>query len=233
MLRVAVEKKWLLEMPRIKKPKVRVFDKDFQYLKNSDEIQRLLKSAKTEGDFVHAAYAVSVYTGIRPGELAGLRTKDILMERRLMVIERSYEEATKNGEVRYVPILDPLIPILKTWLATAPGPLLFPNRAGNILDDRARLFNEIFHRVLKRANFPQGERNGKPSSYIRYYDLRHTFASHWVKNNGEIFKLSKILGHKSIQMTMRFAHMQPDAFLEDYDRLNDRASLSTPVTTQN
>jgi integrase len=41
-----------------------------------------------------------------------------------------------------------------------------------------------------------------------------------MMNGGDIFKLQKILGHKSVQMTMRYAHLSPDAFSKDFDRLN-------------
>ncbi len=63
-------------------------------------------------------------------------------------------------------------------------------------------------------------------SYIRFHDLRHTFASHWMMARGDLFKLSKILGHHSIQMTMRYAHLAPDAFAGDLGRLG----TSPPVT---
>ena len=47
----------------------------------------------------------------------------------------------------------------------------------------------------------------------------NTLASHWVMRGGDLFKLQKILGHKSVQMTVRYAHLAPDAFAADYDRL--------------
>lgn len=49
MLRVAhFEKKWLAELPRIKKPKLKLYDKDFSYLKTDDEIRRLLCAARED-----------------------------------------------------------------------------------------------------------------------------------------------------------------------------------------
>ena len=47
-------------------------------------------------------------------------------------------------------------------------------------------------------------------------------------NGGDVFKLQKILGHKSIQMTMRYAHLAPDAFSADYGRLGGDTQLSMP-----
>ena len=54
---------------------------------------------------------------------------------------------------------------------------------------------------------------------ITWHDLRHTFASHWMMDGGDIFKLSKILGHASVKQTMRYAHLAPTAFEEDYGRV--------------
>ncbi len=53
--------------------------------------------------------------------------------------------------------------------------------------------------------------------------LRHTFASHFMMNSGNILVLQRILGHSTITMTMRYAHFAPD-HLDDAVRLNPLAS---------
>jgi integrase len=89
-----------------------------------------------------------------------------------------------------------------------------------------RVFQEVFHRVLDAAAFGQVERRGKTRRYITFHDLRHTFASHWVMAGGDIFRLQKILGHKSVAMTMRYAHLAPDAYAADHQRLD---ALTAPI----
>ena len=96
----------------------------------------------------------------------------------------------------------------------------FPNRDGGMLRPSGRVFQEVLHRVLARSGLPERERRGRPRPYIVFHDLRHTFASHWVASGGDLFKLQKILGHKTVQMTMRYAHLAPAAFREDWDRLS-------------
>jgi site-specific recombinase XerD len=49
--------------------------------------------------------------------------------------------------------------------------------------------------------------------------LRHTFASHFMMNGGNILALKEILGHTSLNMTMRYAHLSPE-YLKDAVRLN-------------
>ena len=101
----------------------------------------------------------------------------------------------------------------------SPGDVVFPNQGGRMQGRCARLYQEIFHRVLDEAKFEMVERSGKKRRYIRFHDLRHSFASHWMAGGGDLFRLQKILGHKTVQMTMRYAHLAPDAFTGDYGRL--------------
>jgi integrase len=83
----------------------------------------------------------------------------------------------------------------------------------------SRIFQEVLHRVLDAAGFGTVQRNGKERPYVRFHDLRHTFASLWVMKGGDVFRLQRILGHGSITMTQRYAHLAPDAFKDDYARL--------------
>ena len=212
MLNGAIDLGWLRSKPRIKKPRISV--DEFTYLKTEDEVRRFLEAAKAEGPVVLAMYATAVYTGMRAGELCGLRWEDVSLDRRLICVRRSYDKvATKNGDIRHVPILDPLLTVLKEWRLQNPLPYVFPNELGGMNRSSARILQEILHRVLERAKFPKG--------YITFHDLRHTFASHWMMRSGDIFRLQKILGHKSPQMTQRYAHLCPDVFAEDYGRLVD------------
>jgi len=55
--------------------------------------------------------------------------------------------------------------------------------------------------------------------------LRHTFSSHFVMNGGNILALQKILGHHSLAMTIRYAHLSPD-HLQETKRLNPLAKLN-------
>ncbi|MBL6976170.1 MAG: site-specific integrase, partial [Deltaproteobacteria bacterium] len=123
---------------------------------------------------------------------------------------RSYSRPTKTGEIRHVPILDPLLPVLQEWRLQNPLQHVFPNERGGMQGPSARILQEIFHRVLERAGMPRA---------ITFHDLRHTFASHWMMRGGDIFRLQRILGHKSTQMTQRYSHLSPDVFKEDYGRL--------------
>jgi integrase len=208
MLNQAVEWGWLTKAPKVRRPKVRLFDKDYKWLKTTDERDHFLLAAKThQWPVTYPMYATAVYTGMRAGELAGLQWDDIDFrpEQRMIVVQRSYNRPTKSGDVRYVPILDQLLPILKEWkLASESKRLVFPNNEGHMWDQSGRIFQEVLRDVIKRGGFPP--------KYITFHSLRHTFASHWAMNGGNMYALQDIMGHKDAAMTKRYAHLRPDAF---------------------
>ena len=229
LLGLAHDLGWMPRVPKIKKPKVRLISQDFSYLRTGEEIRRFLVAAEAEGEQTHVLYATALYTGGREGEIAALEWADVDFENRLITIQRSFDGPTKADDLRYVPILDVLLPVLRSWRLRAPGKLLFTNRDGRMFQPSSRVFQEALHRVLDRGGFKKVVRHGKERPYIRFHDLRHTFASHWVMGGGDLFKLQKILGHKTVQMTMRYAHLQPTAFRADYGRLGPEAPAGVIV----
>lgn len=87
------------------------------------------------------------------------------------------------------------------------------------------LFTEslsAFRRALARTSIqlPKGQ---------AVHALRYTFASHFVMNGGNILTLQKILGHSTVVMTMRYAHLSPD-HLQDAIKLNPLGSFDTSST---
>ncbi|MGO9664303.1 MAG: tyrosine-type recombinase/integrase [Polyangia bacterium] len=232
MLRLAHELGWTARVPRIRKPRTPLFTRDYRYLRTQEEVSRFLRAAKAEGELVFALYTTAIYTGLRAGELAGLQPDDIDLGRRLITVQRSFAGPTKSGDVRYVPILDPLLPVLREWLLKCPGTVVFPNQAGSMHGESAYIFQEILHRVLDAAGFPRLGEGDHQRRYIRFHDLRHTFASHWMMNGGDLFKLQRILGHKSVTMTQRYAHLAPEAFAADHGRLGDQDALAEGVVVQ-
>ena len=222
MLNAAEDIGWLRTKPRIKKPKLG--RDEYSYLRTDEEIRRFLEAAKEEGAVAFAMYCTAVYTGMRAGELAGLRWECVAIDRRMITVQRSYKKPTKTMDIRHVPILDPLLPVLREWKLKNPHPWVFPNERGGMNGPSARILQEVFHRVLKDAEFPE--------DYITFHCLRHTFASHWMMKGGDVYRLQKILGHASIQSTQRYAHLTPDIYEQDYNRLVDvvpKNTLATPI----
>jgi integrase len=128
MLRAAVSFRvpWILHVPRFKKPRVALFGTDYQWLRSDDEIRRFLAAAQAEDEHVFVFYAVAIFTGMRAGEIAALEWRDVDLERRLIAVQHSFDGPTKSDRVRYVPILDPLLSLLRAWRLRHPGRLVLP-----------------------------------------------------------------------------------------------------------
>lgn len=221
MLRHAHDIGWLAVVPKITKYRLPTASASFRYLRTADEVRRFLQAAREEAErpqaewTIYPFFATAIFTGMRAGELAGLHWDDVDLDRRLITVQRSYDGPTKNGEVRHVPILDPLSPILKEWRVRCPGRLVFPTSKGNMRQKSDRMFQEVLHRVLARAGFPK--------NYVGQHGLRHTFASMWMLQGGDLFRLQRVLGHLTPRMTQRYAHLAPDAFQSEHGRLNTLA----------
>ncbi|MCB9478065.1 MAG: site-specific integrase [Deltaproteobacteria bacterium] len=219
IMHYALELEMVVRLPRIKKPKPVV--PSYAYLKNDNQIRAFLESAKDHGEGPHAFYATAIFTGMRAGELFGLRWADVDLERRLITVRRSFDKPTKSGHVRHVPILDVLYPVLRSWRLQNANDLVFPNAAGNMHTPSPRLVKETFPATLKTAKLPP----------MRFHDLRHTFASQWVMRGGDLFKLQKILGHADQQMVQRYAHLAPEAFDSDRNIFGTDAPQADNVAT--
>jgi integrase len=107
MLKAAQDLGWLLVLPRIRKPKVRL-NADFGYLRTDEELRRFLAAAHDEDKGAFVLYAAAAYTGMRAGELAGLQWGDVNFEQRLIAVQRSYAGPTKEKA-------DHAIKRLSTW----------------------------------------------------------------------------------------------------------------------
>lgn len=220
MLNYAVELGWLLESqrPRVRKPRVQIGDRDFCYLRTKDEVRRFLVAALDEGSDVHAIFATAIFTGMRAGELAGLLWENVDLDRRLITVAHSYAGPTKAGYIRHVPVLAPILPLLRSWRLQCPGQFVFPSRTGTMLVPSGRIFQDVFQRVLRSAGLEQPRSPGR-RRVLTFHGLRHTFASHWMMAGGDLFTLQRIGGWKTPMMVQRYAHLSPDAFAKDYDLL--------------
>ncbi len=87
-------------------------------------------------------------------------------------------------------------------------------RAANILDRRLSETDSKYVFVNERTGKPitslkkahQGAIKRSKIAHFRLYDLRHSFASHFVESGGDLITLKDLLGHASLQMVLRYAH---------------------------
>lgn len=135
---------------------------------------------------------VALRTGMRRGELLGLRKSDLDFERKLICLSK-----TKTNSLREIPIIPEIQAVLKTHVfGKADTEYVFAKADGS------RMFSNktAFWMALAKA----GIKN------FRFHDLRHTYASDLVSAGVDIFTVSKLLGHANVKTTMIYAHLTPN-----------------------
>lgn len=157
-----------------------------------DEIMELARSSRNKSIWWIAQLCIR--TGARWGEAEKLTKKQLHNN------SVTYE-FTKSKKIRTVPIEPGFFKQLLEFCK-----LKTPN--DRIFDNSLKTFSGIIER--SEMNLPTGQKT---------HILRHTFASYFIMNGGNILTLQKILGHSDIKMTMRYAHLAPD-------HLKDAVSLS-------
>jgi integrase len=122
---------------------------------------------------------------------------------------------------RIVPIQDALYPLLASWhlRSGGKGTVVPPMRSdGEYLDDHT--LRSHLKAALIKLKLP---------AITWYQATRHTFASQWVLADQPIEKLREIMGHSTVQVTERYAHLNPDSFT-DKNRGAIKVSLAPGVT---
>lgn len=166
-----------------------------------------------------ALVATAVYTGLRRGELCGLRWCDVDLDRRMLVVRYSHDGPTKSGEERMVPIPTALVPFVAEWkLRQVRGhELVFPNDLAGLwgagemhTKNSAKRLRSHLADACKRAGLAP----------IRFHDLRHVFASHYIMSGGDLLTLQRILGHSTPTITSEvYSHLAPSHLVKESDRL--------------
>ena len=137
---------------------------------------------------------IALTTGMRIGEILLLQWRDVLYREQLIAVRAKL----KRGKMRYVPLTPTLAAELRRYPAVLTEELIFPPRTHD-KGERQRV-DKSFKKILKLADIED----------FRFHDLRHTFASWYMMNGGDLYELAKILGHSNIKMTERYAKLAKD-----------------------
>ncbi|MEW5250714.1 tyrosine-type recombinase/integrase [Microbulbifer sp. 2201CG32-9] len=187
---------WRTENPLAKLRPLKFDQAQLTFL-SLEQIQSLLsKLTESRSKYVLRVANICLATGARWGEAESLRGEQIRNNRITYA-------GTKSGKTRTVPISNELEAEI-----FADGP-----RTGPLFQD----CYSAFVRGLEKSGIvlPRGQ-----CTHV----LRHTFASHFVMNGGNLLTLKEVLGHTDIKMTMRYAHLAPE-HLEDAVTRNPLAHI--------
>jgi len=183
-----------------------------KFLKESPPRTRFL--TRREFDRLYAASSetlkpqivLAVETGMRKEELLGLTIDAIDLRRREIHLQE-----TKTNSPRRVPLSDVAIATISDLIARPGRP---PSRFLFCKPDGTRILcnKKGFRAACDRAAILD----------FRFHDLRHTFASWWVQSGGDLYKLSRVLGHRTLQMSARYGHLRTDDLHEEMRKVEGR-----------
>lgn len=177
-----------------------------------EEKGRLLQAcAESRNPNLLPIVSLALITGMRFGEIAGLRWSDIDFNQRTITLLR-----TKNGDRRVIPLTDEAAEIFHKCLTfgSSSNEMVFRSQRNTITEKKVSI-REAFENAIKRAEI----------NNFRFHDLRHTAASYMAMSGATQGELMAILGHRSPSMTRRYAHYSQDHL----SKVLERNQLKTKI----
>ncbi len=150
--------------------------------------------------YLYPMVVLALSTGMRQGEIIGLRWKDVDLKRKHVVLGE-----TKNGERRGLPLVGESFALVSEL-----------SKVRVLGDDRVFLegskVGRHFKRVVEGAGIPD----------FHFHDLRHTAASYMAMNGATTSEIAAVLGHKTLMMVKRYSHLHDEHLADVVGRMNAR-----------
>ncbi len=140
----------------------------------------------------------ALHTGGRLSEILALRWSDLDFVNGIVYFDRS---STKSGKQREVPMTSELARVLQEWRG----------RRQRIGHSREHVFTWRGRRIRGvRRSFMRAREAAGLGPEVGFHTLRHTFASWFVINGGDLVRLQQFLGHSTLALTQRYAHLSKE-----------------------
>lgn len=164
------------------------------------------------GNHLRPIIITALNTGMRRGEILNLQWNNVDLRHGFILLD-----TTKNGDRREIPINETLRSTLQAIERRLDVPYVFydPTTGRPYAD-----IGNAFTRACKRAGI----------SNLHFHDLRHTFASHLVMAGVDITTVKELLGHKTLAMTLRYAHLAPSHKVKAVDILDSTLNKNANYT---
>ena len=204
MFNLGIENKLIDKNPMRQVHKLKEDNHKIRFLTKEEEI-RLFNAIDETNRHIEPILICALQTGMRKGEIFELLKSCVDIKGGFIELLK-----TKSGKARKIPISDKLKAVLITALSDKnnQSEYVFINPdTGTKYDDIKR----SFHTLLKKANIDN----------FRFHDLRHTVATRLAGANIDLTVVQEILGHSSIQTTMRYAHPVPERKKQAINILNN------------
>jgi integrase len=175
----------LQKVSKLKEPRGRV-----RFLSETERNDLLEASKNVPYKHLHTIIVLALSTGARKGEIMNLRWNDLDQARNQITLHE-----TKNGERRALPLTGYAKALILEHekIRRIDTDLLFPSQTGKTPFDIKKSWNI----ALKAAEIDD----------FRFHDLRHSAASYLAMNGATLAEIAEVLGHKTLQMVKRYAHL--------------------------
>jgi integrase len=185
----------------VKKTKIPKMDNRRIRFLSEDEATLLLNELKTYENNIHLIALVSLYCGLRAGEILNLEWRDIDFDNDMILIRES-----KSGLARHAFMTKLVKKELEGLRKNSPksAQIVFSGKDGN----RRYEIPRAFSKSVTKLKFNEGHSDRRQK--VVFHTLRHTFASWLVQRGTPLYTVAKLMGHSTLAMTERYAHLAPD-----------------------
>lgn len=175
---------------------------------SEEECQRLLAACKeSRNPYLYSIVVIGLCTGMRRGEILNIRFEDVMLDKRLVVLPK-----TKNGSIRYVPIVGPAYEEFKKLIDAEEKPdpsfHVFPS----LNPERYLDIRTAWQFALKRANITD----------FTFHSLRHSCASFLAMSGATQRTIAEILGHADLRSSHRYTHLSATHLAETLEKASKR-----------
>ncbi len=202
------EWEWLRDNPVSRVPKEKENNERDRWL-TEDEERRILKNSF---QWLKEIIVFALNTGLRQDELLSIEWSRVNLLRKTVLINN-----TKNNKPRTIPLnkiaLDALL--RRSNVKSIKNDYAFFSRNGEKINHHS--LRKSFRIALKKSRIEN----------FRFHDLRHTFATRLAQRGVDIYKIAKLLGHRDIKMTQRYAHHCPESLRDGVEILEVDYNLTT------
>jgi integrase len=196
-----VEENPMRKISKLSEPRGRV-----RFL-DDEEREQLLEACKvSKSPQLHILVVLALSTGARHGEIINLRWSDVDLQRRVIILHD-----TKNKERRLLPLAHYALQFMEAHskVRNIASDLVFPSPSNpmKVWDSRSSWLS-----ALQKANIQN----------FRFHDLRHSCASYLAMNGASLAEIAEVLGHKTLQMVKRYAHLSEAHTAKVVQSMNER-----------
>ena len=201
------EWEWLKDNPVSKVPREKEDNERDRWLTAGEEVSLLENCPEWLGDII----LFNLHTGLRQDELLSLTWDRVDMIRKTILIKD-----TKNGKPRTIPLNKIALDILKrkAKITSFKSKIIFHSERGTKIDKHN--LRRTFVIAMERAGIED----------FTFHGLRHTFATRLAQSGVDLYKISKLLGHKDIKTTQRYAHHCPDSLRDGVEVLETDCNMT-------